>query len=88
MTYQEALQARARIAYSKNALTKVAIKINKKDLFAFLRQSYAKVDGRGRFAHAAFLVGDRNGCYTQWGITSLSNKNTRWRTPQGLMQEW
>ena len=30
MTYQEALQARARIAYSKNALTKVAFKLNKK----------------------------------------------------------
>ena len=31
MTYQEALQARARIAYSKNALTKIALKIDKKD---------------------------------------------------------
>ena len=30
MTYQEALQARARIAYSKNALTKIALKIDKK----------------------------------------------------------
>lgn len=30
MTYQEALQARARLAYSKNALTKIALKIDKK----------------------------------------------------------
>ena len=39
----------------------LGIKITKKNLFTFLRQTYTEIDGRCRFAHAALLVGDCNG---------------------------
>ena len=66
MTYQEALQARARIAYSKNALTKVAFKVNKKDGGAQAAPQDEPIPAAVQEQHAA---------HTQGALNTLENEN-------------
>lgn len=50
-----------RLGMSKaDGQTGLWIEVYKKEFLSFVRQSYPQVDCSGRFAHAAFLIGQGN----------------------------
>src|ERR1039457_7096929 len=58
------------------------IKIDNQNALAFFGESVTEIDGRGRLAHASFLICDRDNFHER-GMISVRNSDVRWPSDSG-----